>query len=132
LAAAAARTLPEVSPHTRRYVLLLGRRFAALDAAAAGGPFDGVALGLSARDRQAAGRALRRLEARWHDGDENLVRGLLDRWMPRDEPAPREVARRLLAAAAELARIDARAEAWWFFLWEMESLLPLVAGEGGC
>ena len=75
---------------------------------------------------------LKPLEARWHDGDENLVRGMLDSWMPRDEPAGRVVARRLLGAAGELARIDARPETWWFFLWEMESLLALVAGEGGC
>jgi hypothetical protein len=78
-----------------------------------------------------ARRALRPLEARWHDGDENLVRGFLDGWLPRDAPTAAVTAQRLLHAAAELSRIDARPEAWWFFLWEMESLLGLVAGEGG-
>lgn len=91
---------------------------------------DSAALGLGGRDRVRARRVLRDIEARWDDGDENLVRGTLDRWTSREAaPAP-DVARRLLQAAGELARIDARAPAWWFFLWEMESLLALV-GEGG-
>ena len=94
---------------------------------------DERALGLLKADRSLARRALGPLEARWHDGDENLVRGLLDRWMPSaGEATAAVIARRLLEAAAELARIDARPETWWFFLWEMESVLALVAGEGRC
>lgn len=115
-----------------RYASLLGRRFAALEASARGEAADVPALGLLKEDRALARRALRPLEARWHDGDENLVRGLLDRWMPPGETSRRVVAGRLLDAADELRRIDARPETWWFFLWEMESLLALVAGEGGC
>lgn len=90
---------------------------------------DNVSLGLARRDRALARRVLRALEARWHDGDENLVRGLLDRWTSGDGG---ETARRLLEAAAELARIEARAEAWWFYLWELESVLALVGEEGRC
>jgi hypothetical protein len=90
---------------------------------------DAAALGRRRQDRALARRVLRPLEARWHDGDENLVRGFLDRWTSHDGP---ETARRLLEAAAELARIEARAAAWWFFLWEMESVLALVADEGRC
>lgn len=124
--------MPASSPETGRYAALLGQRFAALEAAANGHPAGGRALGLLDQERALARRVLRPLEARWHDGDENLVRGLLDRWMPRGEPAGPVIARRLLDAANELVRIDARAEAWWFYLWEMESLLALVAGEGDC
>ncbi len=111
---------------------MLTRRFAALERAAQGAAVDARDLALGRADRALARRVLRPLEARWHDGDENLVRGMLDRWVAKDAPAARTTAQRLLQAAAELARIDARAEAWWFFLWEMESLLALVAGEGGC
>lgn len=90
---------------------------------------DARALGTSARERALARRVLRPLEARWHDGDENLVRGTLDAWQG---PGPPRTAARLLRAGAELARIDARAEAWWFFLWEMESVIGLVGDEGRC
>jgi hypothetical protein len=112
--------------------LLLARRFAALESRARGGTVTTRALGLAKDDRGLARRALRRLEARWHDGDENLVRGLLDRWLRPGETPADVAARRLLDAAAELARIEARPEAWWFFLWEMESVLGLVAGQGRC
>jgi hypothetical protein len=108
----------------------LSRRFVALEAAAAGGPLDRGALGLGARDRALARRVLRTLEARWHDGDENLVRGMLDRWVPIGAPPVRERAQRLVEGARELARVEARDEAWWFFLWEMESVLALVGDEG--
>jgi hypothetical protein len=133
LASAAARALPHETPRRNRYAALLARRFPALEAAARGEAADARALGLARPDRDLARRALGPLEARWHDGDENLVRGLLDRWMPPGGAATGSViARRLLDAAAELARIDARPETWWFFLWEMESLLARVAGEGRC
>jgi hypothetical protein len=112
------------------YLDLLDRRFAALEALTAGAaPTD---LGFTGRDRVLARRVLRPLEAEWHDGDENLVRGFLDQWTRSGEDPRAGTAGRLLAAAEELRRIDARPEAWWFFLWEMESLLALVAGEGGC
>jgi len=100
--------------------------------AAGGAAADARALGLGRAERALARRVLRPLEAQWHDGDENLVRGLLDRWVRPGEPFARTTARRLLEAAAELARIEAHAPAWWFFLWEMESVVALVAGEGGC
>jgi hypothetical protein len=90
---------------------------------------DAAALATGARDRALARRVLRPLEARWHDGDENLVRGTLDAWQAAGEP---RTAARLLRAGAELLRIGARAEAWWFFLWEMESLVGLVGDEGRC
>lgn len=114
------------------YAALLGRRFSALEAAARGERVTAAALALDRNQRSLSRRVLRRLEARWHDGDENLVRGTLDRWTQREAPAPAETAARLLEAAGELARIGARPQAWWFFLWEMESLLALVAGGGGC
>lgn len=114
------------------YVALLDRRFAALSAAARGEPATRMAVGLGRRERALARRVLRTLEARWHDGDENLVRGTLDAWLARGEATPVEAARRILAAGEELLRIHARAEAWWFYLWEMESLLPLVAAGADC
>jgi hypothetical protein len=76
--------------------------------------------------------ALQPLEGCWHDGDENLVRGLLEGWAGAEADRPAAVAARLLAAGQELLHIGARREAWWFYLWEMESLLALVAGQGGC
>ena len=114
------------------YAALLGRRFAALEKAAQGAAVDTRDLALGRAEHALARRVLRPLEARWHDGDENLVRGMLDRWVAKDAPPAATTAHRLLQAATELARIDARAEAWWFFLWEMESLLGLVAAGGGC
>jgi hypothetical protein len=82
-------------------------------------------------ERALALRALARREASWHDGDENLVRGYLDRW-GRD-PGPRERAGGLLEAAAALVAIDPPASALWFFLWEMESVLAglFEADKGG-
>jgi len=71
-------------------------------------------------------------EGLWHDGDENLVRGLLEGWAGAEADRPAAVAARLLAAGQELVKMGARREAWWFYLWEMESLLALVAGQGRC
>jgi hypothetical protein len=93
---------------------------------------DARALGTEARDRALARRVLKPLEARWHDGDENLVRGMLDAWQAPGPAGAADTAARLLRAGAELLRISARAEAWWFFLWEMESLVGLVGDEGRC
>jgi hypothetical protein len=77
-------------------------------------------------------QVLEPLAAEWHDGDENLVRGLLEGWGTAEADRPAALAARLLAAGEALLRMGARREAWWFFLWEMESLLALVAGEGRC
>ncbi|HET8647302.1 MAG TPA: hypothetical protein VFO85_17525 [Vicinamibacteria bacterium] len=76
-------------------------------------------------------RVLRPLEARWDDGDENLVRGTLDAWVSPGPQSAAVTAERLLRAAAELARIGARPAAWWFLLWEMESVLRALVGEEG-
>lgn len=124
------RALPAPGSNaSRTYLELLDRRFAALQAIAAGAP--AADLGCTRRDRALARRVLRPLEAEWHDGDENLVRGFLDRWTGAGEDARVVTARRVVEAATALLRMEARAQAWWFFLWEMESLLPLVAGEDG-
>jgi hypothetical protein len=79
--------------------------------------------------RQVTARFLRRREGRWHDGDENLVRGLLDRWQGPGEDAARATAAALLETAARLARAEARPETLWFFLWELQSLLAGLAPE---
>ena len=107
------------------YLALLDRRLDALVALAEGGKADRQSLGLGREDRARARRVLRRHEGRWHDGDENLVRGFLDRWQG-EERGGAAVARRLLGAAEALVRIRPRAETLWFFLWEMESMLPDV------
>lgn len=82
--------------------------------------------------RAALRALLQPLVGLWHDGDENLVRGLLEGWGGAEADRPAAVAARLLAAGEELLRIAARREAWWFYVWEMESLLALVAEEGRC
>ena len=82
--------------------------------------------------RAALRSLLQPLEGGWHDGDENLVRGLLEGWAGREADRPAAVAARLLAAGEELLHVAARREAWWFYVWEMESLLALVAEEGRC
>ena len=66
------RALGEPSAQTRRFLALLDRRLAAL---AAGRP-----LRTTAGERALARRFLARITGRWDDGDENLVRGYLDRW----------------------------------------------------
>jgi hypothetical protein len=99
----------------------------ALAERALGRPVPPEALGTRIRDRALARRFLAPLEAVWHDGDENLVRGYLDRWMTPGEDAPAAAARALLEAAVALPAIGARPEALWFYLWEMESMLESVA-----
>lgn len=85
-------------------------------------------------------RALtRRFLARrsWHDGDENLVRGYLDRW-EKDAGAGSAAARArsVLEGASALGGIAAPPGALWFFLWEMESVLAGLfeadKGDGPC
>lgn len=84
-----------------------------------------------AADHARARRFLAPLEGSWHDGDENLVRGFLDRWQGPEENGGLVRARGLLRAAGELAGIGPRPETLWFFLWEMESVLrDLAPGPG--
>ena len=98
----------------------------ALSESARGRAVPAEALGLRPADRILARGFLRPLEATWHDGDENLVRGYLDRWTGAGEQAP-AAARALLEAAQALPAMGARAEALWFYLWEMESMLESIA-----
>jgi hypothetical protein len=91
---------------------------------------------MRAEDRKLASGFLEPFEATWHDGDENLVRGYLDRWVRPGGDAGVLAARALLDAAGALAAFGARAEALWFYLWQMESMLESVAarsrpGRGG-
>jgi hypothetical protein len=57
---------------------------------------------------------------------------MLEGWAGPEVDRPAAVAARLLAAGDQLVEIGARREAWWFYLWEMESLLALVGGQGRC
>lgn len=109
------------------FIDLLARRLLALEAVAAG---RARAVRERATDRARARRFLAPLEGTWDDGDENLVRGFLDRWQrPGEEGVAR--ARGLLHAAGELAGIGPRPATLWFFLWEMESILRgLAPGPG--
>ena len=103
---------------------MLERRLVALEAIALG-----RAQGLEeiAADHARARRFLAPLEGTWHDGDENLVRGYLDRWRGPGEDGAAARARGLLHAAGELAAISPRPETLWFFLWAMESVLRGLA-----
>lgn len=113
------------SPHeptTRRFLDLLDRRLATL------------ALGRHIRirpgERALARRFLAPFEGTWDDGDENLVRGYLDRWPAPGEDTARATRASLLGAARALSAIQARPATFWFFLWEMESALAgLAAGD---
>jgi hypothetical protein len=120
--------MPEPAPpRSADYLALLERRLAALSLRARGQAVSDEALGMRAKDRALARRFLRPLEDAWHDGDENLVRGYLDRWAREGEDAGAATARSLLAAADALAGSGARAPTLWFYLWEMESVLESVA-----
>lgn len=122
LTAAVAEALPQpFSPATAAYLALLDRRLAAVQAIA-----DGSAEAAFSEEPAAkalARRFLRPLEGTWDDGDDNLVRGYLDRWSrPGDDPV-RETARRLADAARDLSRIETRPSTFWCFLWQLESML---------
>lgn len=130
------RTLPRpLDRSAESYLRLLDRRFAAL-ARVAGGEAGAAASGLRPADRALARRHLAAREGGWHDGDENLVRGHLDRWDRSPQRSAAEPARALLEGAGALAAIGAPAGALWFFLWEMESilagLLPADKQDGPC
>jgi len=113
------RPLP---PTTQRYLELLDRRLADLEAGHACRP--------SAADRALARRFLAPLEGRWDDGDEGLVRDQLDGWPARGEDASGQARTGLLRAARTLAALQVRPATLWFFLWEMESVLAALAPRG--
>jgi hypothetical protein len=122
-----ARALPHPRPvEAARYLAVLDRRLAALAQLAALGTTTPRRLGLDRATRGLARRFLRRFEGAWDDGDENLVRGYLDRWRRPSEDPGVAAARSLLEAAAALSRIRARRGTFAFFLWEMESMLTLT------
>lgn len=110
-----------------RYLELLDRRLAALEDLAAGRPVAPEALRERASDLALARRLLAPYQATWDDGDENLVRGFLDRWVRPGEDPVRAASRSLVEAAHALAGMNARPETLWFFLWEMESMLADLA-----
>jgi len=117
------QTLPRpLDRSAERYLRLLDRRFAALTLIASGSA-RGALAGLQPSDRALARRYLAARKADWHDGDENLVRGHLDRWERGARPSAAEPARALVDGASALAAIGAPPGALWFFLWEMESIL---------
>ena len=69
------------APRSRDYLTLLDDRLDALAALAAGGPLRAGDLRVGPADRALARRFLAAHEGAWDDGDENLVRGYLDRWL---------------------------------------------------
>jgi hypothetical protein len=96
-----------------------------------GGPLAEGDLRLSPADRAVARRFLASREGGWDDGDENLVRGYLDRWLGQGDDPLVATARGLTEAALALAGMRARPETLWFFLWELESVLSAVADNPG-
>jgi hypothetical protein len=115
----------------RAYLALLDDRLAALAALAAGDPLIEGDLRTSPADRAVARRFLASHEGAWDDGDENLVRGYVDRWIGKDDDPLAAAARGLTEAALALAGMRAAPETLWFFLWEMESVLSAVADNPG-
>jgi hypothetical protein len=115
------RSLGRPSLEARRYLELLDRRLAALA--------EGRVPRATAAGRRLARRFLTPLTGSWDDGDENLVRGYLDRWQR--SGTGQDAPRALLAAADDLGRIAARPGTLWFFLWEMESVLRGLAPKAG-
>jgi len=128
LTSAARRALPRpMATSAARYLRLLDRRLGALARVADGDTAGRSAAGMRPADRALARRFLAPREGQWTDGDENLVRGYLDRWSSATEAAGAE-ARAVLEAAHALAAIDPPPGALWFFLWEMESVLAGLFG----
>jgi len=119
----------DLAYRSRDYLALLDDRLAALAALA-----QGRALGdlrVSPADRALARRFLAAHEGAWDDGDENLVRGFLDRWVREGDDPLAATARGLTEAASSLAGMRARPETLWFFLWELESVLSAIADNPG-
>jgi len=110
-----------LSPDQRRYLDLIDVRLDALADVAAGRRAN---LALGSANRALSRRFLEPLRESWDDGDENLVRGFLDRWVSAEADPVVARARALLDGASELARMSLRSATLWFFLWEMESMLP--------
>lgn len=125
LAARIAGALPRPRPaEATRFLVLLDRRLRAVEAVARGHA-GATRLRLDGPSRALVRRVLRRFERTWDDGDENLVRGYLDRWSRPGEDPVRSLALSLAQTALALAAIEARPGVFWFFLWEMESMLAL-------
>jgi hypothetical protein len=120
----------ERSAGARAYLDLLDDRLAALAGLAEHRLVDGD-LRVSPADRAVARRFLAGHEGAWDDGDENLVRGYLDRWLREGVDPLVAAARGLTEAAGALAAMGARPETLWFFLWELESVLSAVADNPG-
>lgn len=121
----------ERAEQARDYLALLDDRLAALAALSAGRSLVQGDLRTSPADRAVARRFLASHEGAWDDGDENLVRGWLDRWLHQGDDPLAAAARGLSEAALSLAAMRARPETLWFFLWEMESVLSAVADNPG-
>ena len=100
---------------------LLERRLVALERVARGELDHGIVdqLGGSELPR----RFLAAREGSWDDGDENLVRGELDRWGKRSEDPLRDIAARLIDAANYIGSLRTRPGTVWFLLWEMEGMI---------
>jgi hypothetical protein len=120
VAAALPRPRP---PEARAFLQLLDRRLRWLQARADGRPRAAARLVALPAERALARRFLRRLQGSWDDGDENLVRGHLDRFRPAVADPGRDAAWSLVATATELSGILARPGTLFFFLWELESML---------
>jgi hypothetical protein len=114
----------------RAYLDLLDDRLAALAGLAERRRVDRD-LRVSPADRAVARRFLAGHEGAWDDGDENLVRGYLDRWLREGDDPLVAAARGLTEAAGALAAMRARPQTLWFFLWELESVLSAVADNPG-
>jgi hypothetical protein len=118
-------------PGVRPYLTLLDDRLATLSALAAGRPTAAGGLRVSPADRALARRFLSTHRRDWDDGDENLVRGFLDRWTREGEDPVVAAARGLSEAAQALGAVRARPGTLWFFLWELESMLSTLADNPG-
>jgi hypothetical protein len=118
-------------PAARPYLALLDDRLVALSALAAGRPAETGGLHVAPADRALARRFLSAHRREWDDGDENLVRGFLDRWTKEGEDPAVATARGLSEAASALGAMRARPGTLWFFLWELESVLSALADNPG-
>ena len=122
----------EEKPAARPYLALLDDRLATLSALAVGRrPAAAGGLRVGPADRALARRFLSTHRREWDDGDENLVRGFLDRWTKATEDPLVSTARGLSEAALALGAMQARPGTLWFFLWELESVLSALADNPG-
>jgi len=132
LTAAVARAL--VGParaEARGYLDMIDERLATLGDLAAGRSAAPEGLRVRPADRALARRFLAAHRREWDDGDENLVRGFLDRWTTDREDPLAAAARGLTEAADALGGMRARPGTLWFFLWELESVLAALADNPG-